>query len=139
MFRKAQEQQQRATLEKKRLLKAALESGKAIPTELKKEALELKRKMDFDDPDTEQLADSRDDEYRLAGVADPKVVVTTSRDPSSRLKAFTKEVKLLFPNSQRLNRGNHVLGELVKICNANEVTDIVIVHEHRGEPDGLVL
>ena len=33
---------------------------------------------------------SQDDEYRLAGVEDPKVVLTTSRDPSSRLKMFTK-------------------------------------------------
>lgn len=31
-----------------------------------------------------------DDEYRWAGVEDPKVLVTTSRDPSSRLKMFAK-------------------------------------------------
>jgi hypothetical protein len=36
------------------------------------------------------VKDSRDDEYRWAGVEDPKVVVTTSRDPSSRLKQFAK-------------------------------------------------
>lgn len=33
---------------------------------------------------------SQDDEYRWAGVEDPKVVLTTSRDPSARLKMFTK-------------------------------------------------
>lgn len=31
-----------------------------------------------------------DDEYKWAGVEDPKVMVTTSRDPSSRLKMFSK-------------------------------------------------
>lgn len=31
-----------------------------------------------------------DDEYALAGVADPKVLITTSRDPSSRLTQFAK-------------------------------------------------
>lgn len=31
-----------------------------------------------------------DDEYKWAGVEDPKVMVTTSRDPSSRLKMFVK-------------------------------------------------
>lgn len=31
-----------------------------------------------------------DDEYAWAGVEDPKVVVTTSHDPSSRLKQFAK-------------------------------------------------
>ena len=33
---------------------------------------------------------SRDSEYRWAGAEDPHVVVTTSRDPSSRLKQFAK-------------------------------------------------
>lgn len=31
-----------------------------------------------------------DDEYRWAGTKDPKVVLTTSRDPSSKLKMFSK-------------------------------------------------
>ena len=31
-----------------------------------------------------------DDEYRWAGVEDPKIVITTSRDPSSKLKQFAK-------------------------------------------------
>lgn len=33
-----------------------------------------------------------DDEYKWAGVEDPKVMVTTSRDPSARLKMFAKVV-----------------------------------------------
>ena len=32
----------------------------------------------------------RDDEYAWAGVEDPKIVVTTSHNPSSRLKQFAK-------------------------------------------------
>lgn len=36
-----------------------------------------------------------DDEYKWAGVEDPKVMVTTSRDPSSRLKMFAKVCKIL--------------------------------------------
>jgi U3 small nucleolar ribonucleoprotein protein IMP4 len=31
-----------------------------------------------------------DDEYVWAGVEDPKIVVTTSHNPSSRLKQFAK-------------------------------------------------
>ena len=31
-----------------------------------------------------------DDEYARAGVFDPKIVITTSRDPSSRLQQFSK-------------------------------------------------
>jgi len=139
MYRKAVEQQERTLHEKKRKLKAAIEGGKQIPTELQKDAVELQKLINFDDAKTEKFQDSRDDEYGLAGVTDPKVVITTAHDPSSRLKAFTKEVKLLFPNSQRLNRGGFVLPELVRICRANDITDLVIVHEHRGEPDGLIV
>ena len=122
-----------------------------------------------------------------AGEEDPKVLVTTSREPSSRLTAFAKELKLIFPNAQRINRGGQarapgpgcppppparlqpatptsppvrvvarahplaydraastgaclqVVGDLVDSCRSSGYTDIVIVHEHRGEPDGLVV
>ena len=50
-----------------------------------------------------------------------------------------QEVRLLFPNSQRINRGNHVIKDIVEACRANDVTDIVVLHEHRGEPDGMIV
>ena len=49
----------------------------------------------------------------MAGFEDPKVCVTTSRDPSSRLKKFIKEIKLITPNSQRINRGASKLDEVL--------------------------
>lgn len=67
-----------------------------------------------------------------SGVEDPKIVVTTSRDPSSRLQQFAKEFRLLIPNCQRINRGGYVLNDLVELCRGNEITDLVILHEHRG-------
>jgi U3 small nucleolar ribonucleoprotein protein IMP4 len=70
----------------------------------------------------------KDDEYaQLSGVVDPRILVTTSRDPSSRLATFSKgwmpiqtapkaytdfistEIRLLLPTSVRLNRGNSML------------------------------
>ena len=36
------------------------------------------------------LTSHMDDEYKWAGVEDPKIMVTTSRDPSSKLKQFAK-------------------------------------------------
>ncbi len=80
-----------------------------------------------------------DDEYARAGVDDPKILLTTSRDPSSRLLQFVKEMKSVFPNSQRINRGAAVIKELIEASRANDVTDLVIVHEHRGEPDGMII
>jgi U3 small nucleolar ribonucleoprotein protein IMP4 len=75
-----------------------------------------------------------DDEYKWAGVTDPKIIVTTSHSPSSRLKQFAKEIKLIFPNSQRINRGNYQTKQLVEACRANECTDLIILHETRGQP-----
>ena len=80
-----------------------------------------------------------DDEYLSAGVSDPKILITTSRDPSSRLTQFAKELKLIIPNSQRINRGNHVVSEISTACKSNEITDLIIVHEHRGVPDGMII
>ena len=80
-----------------------------------------------------------DDEYRWAGVEDPKIMITTSRDPSSRLKMFAKEIKLIFPNSQRINRGNYEVKQLVQACRANDVSDMIMLTEHRGDPDGMII
>ena len=41
-----------------------------------------------------------DDEYVWAGVEDPKIVITTSHNPSSRLKQFAKVVSALLIISQ---------------------------------------
>lgn len=84
-------------------------------------------------------ANSQDDEYRYAGCEDPKIMITTCRDPSSSLKMFVKELRLLFPNAQRMNRGNYEMKQLVHACRANDVTDFILVHEHRGIPSTLIV
>lgn len=43
-------------------------------------------------------------------------------------------MRLVFPNSHRINRGNYVVKELADACRANDITDLVVVHEHRGIP-----
>ena len=45
----------------------------------------------------------------------------------------------MMPTAQRINRGAQVLPDLVELCRSNDFTDLVMVHEHRGEPDGLVI
>ena len=69
----------------------------------------------------------------------PKILITTSRGPSSRLLQFVKELKLVLPNSKRMNRGNSVIEEIVSSCESNDISDLVIAHEHRGVPDGLII
>ncbi|KAL5635859.1 hypothetical protein ACGC1H_004607 [Rhizoctonia solani] len=138
IYRKNQEAQERQTYERKQTLKDALASGKQLPTELRKDAAELGKVMTMDESQAEPTTHI-DDEYSRAGIMDPKVVITTSRDPSSKLLQFAKEMRLVFPNSTRINRGNYVVKELADACRANDVTDLVVLHEHRGVPDALIV
>lgn len=140
IYRKSLEGKAKQTYEKKRAIKEAIAEGKPIPTELKGESLALRDQLQYDDDVTLGAAPSSiDDEYANVGVTDPKILLTTSRDPSSRLQKFVSEMRLIFPCSQRVNRGNTVISELVDAAKSNNYTDIVIVHEHRGEPDGLIV
>ncbi|XP_064155676.1 U3 small nucleolar ribonucleoprotein protein IMP4 isoform X1 [Anguilla rostrata] len=139
LYRKALEDRQRAVEEKKEKLKSALDENRMIPTTVRREALELQKLLEYDDEGGEGVSSHMDDEYKWAGVEDPKIMVTTSRDPSSRLKMFAKEMKLIFPGAQRMNRGNHEMNALVQACKANAVTDLVIFHETRGQPDAMVV
>ncbi|KAG6495801.1 hypothetical protein ZIOFF_043629 [Zingiber officinale] len=59
-----------------------------------------------------------EDEYATASEKDPKILLTTS---------------------PRMNRGSQVISEIIEFCRAHEYTDVIFVHEHRGEPDNLVI
>jgi len=124
--------------DRKRKLREAIEEGKAIPTDLRGDE-KLLGHIDLDDKRTENPTTHIDDEYSFAGIKDPKVLITTSRHPSSRLTQFAKELKLIVPGSARINRGAYVVKDLVNLGRTNDVTDIILIHEHRGEPDGLIV
>lgn len=97
-----------------------------------------KLRADFKFDEATELQDM-DDEYRNIGEKEPKILITTSRDPSTKLGQFAKEFRLLIPNSQRINRGNHVVNDIAAACRSSEVSDLVILHETRGKPDALVI
>merc|ERR1712137_1244064 len=94
---------------------------------------------ELDDAAHEQPGEGIDDEYVNAGIEDPKILLTTSHDPSSKLTQFLKEMKLVIPNSQRMNRGGHTIKTILETCRADGFTDLIVLQEHRGVPDGLVV
>ena len=55
------------------------------------------------------------------------------------MKQFSKEVKLCIPNAQAINRGNHRIDELIEACKKADFTDVVVLSETRGQPDGLIV
>ena len=139
LYRKALEGEERERYEKKLAVRAALAEGRPLPTELRGQEKRLRAEIELEDDNLAVPTSHVDDEYARAGLRDPKVLLTTARDPSSRLTQFVKELKLVFPNAQRMNRGNQVVGDIVEACRSHDFTDIVLVQEHRGEPDGLVV
>ena len=64
--------------------------NKPIPTDLRKDAISIQKTLDWEGEGGDGLTTNVDDEYKWAGVDDPKIMITTSRDPSSRLKMFAK-------------------------------------------------
>jgi U3 small nucleolar ribonucleoprotein protein IMP4 len=103
-FRKILEGRDKVAYEKKRLVRETLAGGKRLSTELRASYDTLKESVDAEDTRTSEVITYMDDEYGDAGLIEPRVCVTTSRDPSCQLKQFAKEMKLLVPNSTRINR-----------------------------------
>lgn len=119
LYAKAESAKESATYERKRKIKEAIELGKPVPTELRHEADRLRELSELDDAAHEAPANSIDSEYANAGIDDPKVLVTTSLDPSSKLTQFLKEVKLVIPNSHRMNRCATRARCVPWLCNAD--------------------
>ncbi|CAL4950645.1 unnamed protein product [Urochloa decumbens] len=139
LYTKSLEGAERVQYEKKRRIRQALEEGKPIPTELRNEEHELRRQIDLEDQERQVPKSIVDNEYATANIREPKIMLTTSRNPSSPLIQFVKELKVVFPNSQRINRGGQVISEIVESCRSHDITDLILVHEHRGQPDGLIV
>lgn len=151
LYRKTAEVKHKTLQDKKERIKKSLEDHTPIQGDLRKDALELQKKLKWNDDGPKEVAaasgisggantaNSQDDEYRFAGAEDPKILLTTSHNPSSTLKQFVKELRLIFPGAQRVNRGNYDMKQLVHASRANEATDLIIIHENRGVPTTLIV
>lgn len=139
LYRKSLEGKRAEDYERRLAIRTAIAEGRPIPTELRQTEATLRQIDAYRDSEHDAPSTHIDDEYAGSADALPRIVVTTSRSPSSRLAQFAKELKLMFPNSQRLNRGSLLVSELVSSCRANAFTDLIIAHETRGEPDGLII
>lgn len=96
LYRKHLEARQCATQERRARIKRAIESNSKIPTDLRNDAAEMVGDLAWG----EQI-DTVDDEYRWAGCEDPNIVITTSRDPSAKLKIFAKVCYINFDHARK--------------------------------------
>ncbi|KAH8698494.1 U3 small nucleolar ribonucleoprotein IMP4 [Talaromyces proteolyticus] len=146
LYRKALTLRDAAIAEKRAKLKASLASGKPLDSSIANDK-RLREDFKFDESlqssSKDQVNDDTidvDDEYALtSGLVDPRPLVTTSRSPSARLSTFAKEIRLLLPTSIRLNRGNLILPDLISSANSAALTDMILLHEHRGTPTAITI
>lgn len=137
--RKQHERVHDAIALRKAQFRDAMETGTPLPGHLKKDAVTLKKFSELDDELTKVPTSTIDDEYARAGVEDPKILVTTSRNASQKLLEFAKEVRLILPNAVRLNRGGLSVPQLMEAARKENYTDVVILQESQGIPDSLTV
>ncbi|KAK4546937.1 hypothetical protein LTR36_001669 [Oleoguttula mirabilis] len=142
LYRRALTLRDAEIAQKRAKLKSSLASGKPLDPTIANDK-QLRQDYKYDESRADRTNEEElelDDEYSyLSGVVDPRILVTTSRDPSSRLGSFAKEIRLLLPTAIRLNRGNLVLPNLVGSAKSSGLTDLILLHEHRGTPTALTI
>jgi U3 small nucleolar ribonucleoprotein protein IMP4 len=142
LYRRALLLRDASIAEKRALLKRSLATGKPLdPAIANDKSLRTDYKYDESlDQEATEAQQSIDDEYSLlSGLTDPRPLVTTSRSPSTRLAIFSKEIRLLLPTAIRLNRGNLILPNLLSSAKAAALSDILLLHEHRGTPTAMTI
>jgi len=139
LYKKSLEGAERAAFDAKETVRAALATGAPLPAAARAGAAAVARDAALDDAATGTLRSHVDDEYAAGAYRDARVCVITSRDPSSRLRAFASEVRLLFPGAVRVNRGASTMADVVAAAKGADFTDIVALHETRGEPDAMIV
>ena len=82
LYKKTQEAKERDKQERRVKVKGAIDSDKAIPNEYRKQGEEAMRDLELADDHTMARRTTIDDEYEEAKYRDPKLLITTSRDPS---------------------------------------------------------
>jgi U3 small nucleolar ribonucleoprotein protein IMP4 len=138
LHRRALQLRDAAIAEKRQQLKKSLATGKPLSKDIADDK-SLKKDYKYDES-LDAARETIDDEYALlSGLTEPRPLVTTSRSPSTRLSAFSKEIRLLLPTSIRLNRGGLILPNLLHSAKAAQLSDIILLHEHRGTPTALTV
>lgn len=119
-----QKDSEMSTSKKQEELQKALKTNSKIPHHLRGEAKDLLDEMIYGIKEEEVV------------YLPPKIAVTTSHNPSSFLKSFTKHISLLF-NGFHLMRGRMSEEELSEYCKTHEITHLIILRETKGNPSSM--
>jgi len=135
---KSEERRLEARKRKEALLKA-YEQEVVVPHEIRQEIEE--GKITAEEALAEAIYTHGDEEKEdeFSKMEEPNPIITTSRSPSDPLVKFAKSLKHLFPNAEKINRGKHVIRDLVKMGIEKGHTDLIMVNEHKGTPSSITI
>eukprot|EP00834_Sanchytrium_tribonematis_P001040 NODE_22_length_42145_cov_1.310612.p14 type:complete len:343 gc:universal NODE_22_length_42145_cov_1.310612:13398-14426(+) len=77
--------------------------------------------------------------YFNSSDAEPKILVTTSRNPSGKIYDFANEFSDIFPNCEFVKRKNFDVKQIVKFCQNRNYTDVIIINENNKIADYLTM
>ncbi|XP_072174169.1 ribosome production factor 1-like isoform X3 [Diadema setosum] len=69
----------------------------------------------------------------------PKVLITTSDKAAWRTRRLCKELSSCIPDSQVHHRRHLPLKRIIKKAQENDFTDLLVINDDRGKPNGLVI
>ncbi|GLJ29489.1 hypothetical protein SUGI_0581260 [Cryptomeria japonica] len=124
--------------------KRALELGEEPPKPKVPRTIENTRESDETvcRPDDEELfADNAADEFSAHFNREqmPKILITSSRFRSTRGNHLIAELLSIIPNATYYKRGTYELKKIVEYANNRDFTCIVVTHENRREPNGMLI
>ena len=67
-----------------------------------------------------------------------KLLITTSREPSKRVRSFVKDLSIVLPHSVRVSRGKATYSELATKATSLGAYGVLIVLERRGNPSSIL-
>ncbi|ORE00587.1 IMP4 [Hepatospora eriocheir] len=106
----------------KEQFKDCLENNKKLPHALREDAKDILDDIIYNE-------DNRKDEY-----LETKVVVTTSHNPTTKLKQFAKHLSLIF-NGEFILRSKMSLEEV----NNLDYSHLIVLNENKGNPSSMIL
>lgn len=126
LVRKEQEYKEKELEIKKSKVLDCLDSTTKLSHDLRKDGRNLVEEIIYNQK-------VEDVEYRL-----PKILVTTSKDPSSKLIQFAKHLSLIL-SAQHHIRGGMSEEELSDMAHKNNYTCLILVYENKGIPSTLTI
>eukprot|EP01027_Heterolobosea_sp_BB2_P027384 GEZU01042739.1.p1 GENE.GEZU01042739.1~~GEZU01042739.1.p1 ORF type:complete len:342 (-),score=97.42 GEZU01042739.1:264-1289(-) len=114
------------------------------PKKLVPQTKESKREKDdtmVDENDEEILGEESIDEFSayFNEHKTPKIMITTCRKPSQELLRLITDLLYALPNSYYYKRKNYMLKDITQWAINKDFTDLLVFHEHRSKPDGLII